>query len=245
MILPNPKDALHKAMLYRVLIGLLDNKKLASALFFKGGTAAAMLGYLDRFSIDLDFDLKRHADKKEIRDNLRKVFKHLSFSIKEESAGELFFVLKYEALKLTRNTLKIGILDDFVAANSYKPLYLTDLARYAICQTKETMFANKLVAVTDRYKKYQTIAGRDIYDIHHFFLKGYDFKREVIEERTGKNWKTYIRQVSRFIKEKVTDKHLHEDLSTLLAAEKFRAVRKSLKVETLAFLENEVKLDYD
>lgn len=41
MILTDPKDALHKAMLYRLLISILDEKNLALNLYFKGGTCAA------------------------------------------------------------------------------------------------------------------------------------------------------------------------------------------------------------
>ncbi|OGG03117.1 hypothetical protein A2W14_04585, partial [Candidatus Gottesmanbacteria bacterium RBG_16_37_8] len=221
--------------MYRLLIGVLDDKKLSNSLYFKGGTCAAMLGYLDRFSIDLDFDLKRGANKSEIRIVLKKVYKQLAIQMKEEAKNELFFVLKYEAPKDMRNTLKIGIMRKPVWANVYQPLYLADISRYAICQTKETMFANKLVAVTDRYKKYKTIAGRDFYDVHHFFLSGFDYKREIIEERTGKKWQSYLKELSNFIKGKVTDKHLQEDLSTLLPGDKFRAIRKSLKIETLAY----------
>ena len=240
MILPNLKDALHKAMMYRLLIGVLDNRKLASSLYFKGGTCAAMLGYLDRFSIDLDFDLKRKADKEEIRAILRKISRQLAFSIKEEAKNELFFVLKYESPVGMRNTMKIGIVDEYISANIYKPLFLADISRYSICQSKETMFANKLVATTDRYKKYETIAGRDIYDIHHFFLSGFDYRREVIEERTGKSWSIYLGELSDFIKKKITDRNLQEDLSTLLPWEKFTAIRKSLKIETLAFIADEI-----
>ena len=61
----NQQRAYHKAQLYRLLIRLLDNQKIASDIFFKGGTCSSMLGFLDRFSVDLDFDLKKGADKKD------------------------------------------------------------------------------------------------------------------------------------------------------------------------------------
>lgn len=240
MILPNPKDAIHKAMMYRLLIGVLDERILASSLYFKGGTCAAMLGFLDRFSIDLDFDLGREDNKKEIRRTLKKLFISLDFSIKEESKRELFFVLKYDAAESFRNTLKIGIVGRQAKSNEYKPFYLPDITKYAICQTKETMFAHKMVAVTDRYKKYKTIAGRDIYDIHHFFLSGFDFNRKVVEERTGESSSKYIKRLKNFIEKKITNRHLVEDLSTLLRPEKFNAVKNSLKAETLAFLKDAV-----
>lgn len=51
MILPQPKDAVHKVWLYRILAGIFDSAFLADVLAFKGGTCAAMLGYLDRFSV--------------------------------------------------------------------------------------------------------------------------------------------------------------------------------------------------
>src|SRR3989338_2833350 len=182
MILPNPKDALHKAMMYRLLISILDHKNLASKLYFKGGTCASMLGFLDRFSIDLDFDLKKCADKKTVREKLQSIFDDLNFTIKEQAKQELYFVLKYDAPNELRNTLKLSIIDKIIKANDYKPQFLEEIKRFAICQTVETMFANKLVAVTDRYKKYKTIAGRDLYDIQHFFIKGYTFNNQVIEE---------------------------------------------------------------
>jgi len=46
MILPNPKEAIHKSWLYRLLSAIYDNQILADSLYFKGGTCAAMLGYL-------------------------------------------------------------------------------------------------------------------------------------------------------------------------------------------------------
>jgi len=238
MILPSPKDALHKAMMYRMLISILDNKNLSSNLYFKGGTCAAMLGFLDRFSIDLDFDLKKGADKKEIRENLNIVFEDLNFTIKEQAKNELYYVLKYDAPKEIRNTLKLSIIDKVIKTNIYKPQFLEEIKRYAICQTVETMFANKLVAVTDRYKRYKTIAGRDLYDIHHFFINGYGFNKKVIEERIGKTAEKYLTELINFIEKKFTVKQITEDLSYLLPPDKFKAIRKTLIAETLSFLKS-------
>lgn len=238
MILPNPKDALHKAMMYRLLISILDRKNLASKLYFKGGTCASMLGFLDRFSIDLDFDLKREADKKKTRSELLSLFKDLNFTVNEQSKRELYFVLKYDAPQNSRNAMKLSIIDKVIKANVYKPQFLEEIKRFAICQTVETMFANKLVAVTDRYKKYKTVAGRDLYDIQHFFIKGYTFNNQVIEERTGKSSEKYLKELSSFIEKKFTLKRITEDLSYLLPPDKFRSIRHTLKIETLSFLQS-------
>lgn len=240
MILPNPNDAVHKAMMYRCLMAILDQKFLAMSLYFKGGTAASMLGFLDRFSIDLDFDLKREASKKAVRETLVALFHKTGFSIHQQARSELFFVLKYQTLGQERNTLKVSVVDLPPRANIYKPFYLSDITRYALCQTKETMVANKLVAPVDRYQKYHTITGRDMYDIHHFFLKGYGYNQEVIKERTKKEPKTYLKELVGFIEQRVTEKHLSEDLNVLLPPDKLY-ILKSLKMETINLLRDEIE----
>lgn len=236
MILPYPQDALHKAMMYRLLISVLNRKDLASKLFFKGGTCAAMLGWLDRFSIDLDFDLKPGTDKTQVDNHLSAIFTRLNFAIDQQAKTELYYVLKYAAPAGTRNTLKLSLIDNPVKANIYQPYFLEEIRRFAVCQTIETMFANKLVALTDRYKKYHTIAGRDVYDIHHFFINGYNFNPQVILERTGKTSPEYFKDLVKFIDTKVTPKHILEDLNYLLPEDKFRAIRHTLITETLSFL---------
>lgn len=236
MILPHPSDAIHKAMLYRLLTGLLDAQDVAPGLLFKGGTSAAMLGWLDRFSLDLDFDLAKIADKTGLRKSLLLVFDRNGFFVAQQAKNELYFLLKYPAPAGRRNTLKLSIIDTPVKANVYQPQFLSDIGRYAICQTIETMFANKLVAVTDRFKKYHAIAGRDIYDIHHFFLQGYSYNPKIIQERTGLTPVVYLTKLTDFIRQKVTETTLTEDLSYLLPPTRFAAIRKVLKQEVIMFL---------
>ena len=84
-------NAFHKAQLYRLLIRLLDNYNIAPNILFKGGTCSQMLGFLDRFSVDLDFDLKPGADKELLRKELHSVFKDLNLKIKDESKRALQF----------------------------------------------------------------------------------------------------------------------------------------------------------
>lgn len=140
-----------------------------------------------------------------------------------------------------RNTLKLGITENTVLSNNYTPFYLTEIDRYAICQTKETMVANKLVSLIDRYEKHQTIAGRDVYDIHYFFSHGFRYNKEVIEERRETSLSNYLQQLKEFLKKRVTEKVITEDLSYLLPYEKFKAIRKTLKTEALLLLEEEIK----
>ncbi|MEK7522320.1 MAG: nucleotidyl transferase AbiEii/AbiGii toxin family protein [Patescibacteria group bacterium] len=237
MILPKREDSYHKVQLFRLLIKILDSP-IAKDIYFKGGSAAAMLGFLDRFSVDLDFDLKIKANKKIIDKELRKIFQDLDLKISQKSNRSLFYLLKYSVKQGSRNTIKLSMIDIAFKSNTYSYFYLSEIDRFAFCQTPDTMFANKLVAVTDRYKKHKMIAGRDIYDIHYFFLSGFHYNKAVIKERTGKKPVSYLKDLIKFIDNKVTDKIINEDLSFLLPHEKFQLIRKVLKRETLMFLKN-------
>ncbi len=242
MITLTARDGVHKAWLYRLLIAIVDNQKLQE-LYFKGGTAAAMAGYLDRFSVDLDFDyVGKLNNLLLVKQELKKIFKDLGLEIKDSSAKASQFFLKYPNNNSDlRNTLKIDISFPVVGANKYKPTKLVDINRIVICQDIATMFANKLVAVMDRYKKNSSIAGRDIYDIHHFFLKSYNYNSEVIEERTKLSVYEFLSELLLFINKKITNTTLDQDLNFLLPYNQFRKLRKSLKLETEMFIKEEIK----
>ena len=242
MITITPQDAVHKAWLYRVLVAIVDNP-LLSVFYFKGGTCAAMSGYLDRFSVDLDFDyVGQTEDLPKVRRALKKVFADLGLEIKDESTKVPQFFLKYPTKNsASRNTLKIDITFPAPQANVYAPTKLTDIERIVVCQNIETMFANKLVAVMDRYERNQTLAGRDIYDIHHFFLNGYTYNGAVITERTGLELREFFNKLRLFIEEHITETVLDQDLNPLIPYERFRQLRKTLKIETVMFINEEIK----
>lgn len=241
MINPKQSRAYHKIQLYRLLIKLIDDKDISLNIFFKGGTCSSMLGFLDRFSVDLDFDLKKGADKKAIRKKLHSIFKKLNLTIKDESEEALQFFLKYEAPIGQRNTIKLEIIDNLFESINYSPQYFKDIDRTIICQTIESIFANKLVALTDRFKKRNTIAGRDVYDIHYFFSHGYNYNKQIIEERTKEKTVDYLKILKKFIEDKITQKIINQDLNILLSDEKFQAIRKTLKVEVLILIEDEIR----
>jgi predicted nucleotidyltransferase component of viral defense system len=242
MILPQPKDAVHKAWLYRVLSGICDDADLAGALYFKGGTCAAMLGYLDRFSVDLDFDFVGDiAGIPAVRVKLERIFLNLGLTIRDKSKIVPQYFLKYDTPAGWRNTIKIDVTFPPPKTNIYEPKRVEEIDRIVTCQTIETMMANKLVALIDRYQQHEAIAGRDLYDIHHFFLQGYRYNKEVIFERTGKSIPVFFTQLIAFVEKRITDDVIMEDLNMLLSYEKFSGIRKTLKRETLMFLRDEEK----
>ena len=241
MNLPNPKDILHRGQMYKLLIEIADSASLSQGLIFKGGTCAAMQGCLDRFSVDLDFDLVLNASRNLIKKELEQVFSDLGLEIRSQSSATVQYVLTYSSSKGLRNTLQFDAVDFSLPENIVQPVFLADIDRYFNCQTIETMFSHTLVAVLDRYNKHKTVAGRDIYDIYYFFINGYRYNSDIIEKRTNVTTKQYLKNLAEFVEEKVTQTIINEDLNPLLSPERFRTVRKSLKIEVLAMLKSEIK----
>lgn len=240
MLIPNQQDAIHKAWLYRILIGIADDVFLPSVLYFKGGTCAAMLGWLDRFSVDLDFDYVGDPSLvKTTHQALERLFKDLGLAIKDSSKKGIQYFLGYEAPG--RNTLKIDTSFPVPANNQYASQRLAEIDRILTCQTIETMFAHKLLALLGRSQNHGRIAGRDVYDIHYFFLNGYHYNPAIIQEQTNTDIPTFLKKVSKFIEQEVTDVILAEDLNYLLPASQFQRLRKVLKSEVLMLLNDEIK----
>ncbi|MFH1960888.1 MAG: nucleotidyl transferase AbiEii/AbiGii toxin family protein, partial [Patescibacteria group bacterium] len=154
-----PEDTIHKSYLNRLLIEIIDNPLLSSNLAFKGGTCAEMLGFLDRFSVDLDFDVVTVADELNLRNEFHKIFRHSGLTLTRESDSALFFQLRYASEPGKRSIIRASASSIKIKANEYKVQYLPEIDRLVNCQTIETMFANKLVAITDRYDLHKTIGS--------------------------------------------------------------------------------------
>lgn len=241
-ILPNKKDALHKAWMFRVLRAVADDAHLTKVLVFKGGTCASMRGFLDRFSVDLDFDYVGGADEMgATRTRLEKLFSNLGLTMKDSSGEVPQYFLKYPASDGERNTLKFEATTLASVANKTEKVRLLDIDRVFSCQTIETMFAHKLVALVDRYERHGSIAGRDVYDIHHFFLNGVSYDTGVIQDRRGVPALAYLKDIRAFIVRRITDTIIDQDLNVLLSPDQFHKIRHILKEETLAFLDDEIK----
>jgi predicted nucleotidyltransferase component of viral defense system len=200
-----------------------------------------MLGYLDRFSVDLDFDyVGNEQDIPFVRKTLEQVFQETGLTIADQSTVVPQYFLKYPAPEGERNTLKIDITTLAPRANVYAPQRLVEIDRIMECHTISTMVANKLVACIDRYIQHDAIAGRDIYDIHHFLLQGYRYDEAVIVERTGKGAVQFLTELTAFIEKHVTLRTIDQDINTLLPYEQFSRIRTHLKQETVRLLRDEI-----
>lgn len=241
MLLPKPEDAIHKAWMYRLLSAIADDSVLVQGLRFKGGTCAAMRGILPRFSVDLDFDLLEPGDQRHIRRQLEKIFKKWDLIIDDCSKTVPQYFLKYENRPNARNTIKLEATFPVPKTNEYEPIRFSEIDRILYTQTIPTMFANKLVAVMDRYHQHRSLAGRDLFDLQVFFLKGFSYKPEIIRERTGQEAYDFLSDLRTFIEKHFTQTLIDQDLNTLLPSDDFHRLRKSLKLEVLMLLGDEMQ----
>jgi len=242
MFLPQQKDAVHKAWMFRVLKEIAEDSYLVSVLRFKGGTCASMRNLLDRFSVDLDFDLA--GDKKEVpkvQKHLEMIFEELGLEIKDKSQKAPQYFLRYPGEGSSRNNLKIDTFFPPLKGNKYEAVRLVEINKILYCQTIETMFANKLIALVDRFKKGRGIASRDLYDIHYFFMRGYGYDKKIIEEYFDQNIADFLKELDDFIDKNINQRTIDQDLNFLLPPDKFQKTRRSLKPETLMFLGDEIK----
>ena len=243
MILPDRSDSLHKAWMYRLLTGISDDSTLTNLLYFKGGTCAAMRELLNRFSVDLDFDYVGSPDNlTTVNIHLEIIFKKLGLIIKNQSSRVPQYILKYPNRRPNeRSTLKIDVFTPPPAANKYEKVRFDEIDRILTCQTIPTMFANKLVALIDRYEKSGGIAGRDLYDINYFFHQNYRYDVDVIKERRQiTSIKQYFEEIVDFVQTRITQIVIDQDLNALLSPGAFKKIRKILKQETLVFLQDEI-----
>jgi len=158
----------HRMLLFKILKDIFESE-IWKNFAFKWWTASYFLYNLDRFSTDLDFDLIEN--EQEVDEKIIKILK------------KYWEVKKWNRLILSywnnETNIKIDINRKVWKSNKYE---LVDFFGTTIkVQDKSTIFANKLVALIERF------TNRDIYDVYFFFQNIFDINEELIFERT---WKT-------------------------------------------------------
>ena len=175
-----------------------------------------------------------------MRKAMEGIFHDHGLVVHDKSTTVPQYFLRYDAPRDARSTIKIDVTFPSPKANEYQPLQIPEIGRSVMCQSRETWFANKLVAFIERYEHRESIAGRDLYDIHQFFLHGFRYHAPVIAERRRTTIKNFFKKLVDFTDRKVTQTVIDQDLNTLLPSETFRRVRKLIKRETLMFLRDEL-----
>ena len=214
----------HKTVLIRILKDIYSHPGIGPILGFKGGTAAYLFYGLDRFSVDLDFDLL-DSDKKdyvfqEIKNILEKYGRVKIADIKRYS---LIFILAYTDKENDAQNVKVEINRRNFGSKYEIKSYLGIPLKVMV---KEDMAANKLVAFYERIGK----TNRDLYDSWFFLSKDWPINRQLIERRTGMEFKDFL-QVCIDLLGGMSTKNMLSGMGVLLTEKQKTWVRNRLKDE--------------
>ena len=216
----------HKTILFQILKDIYSDTTIAPLLGFKGGTAALMFHGLDRFSVDLDFDLLNEAKEDVVFGRVADIVKKYG-TIKEANRKQfgIFFVLSYED---TARHIKVEInRRQFVSRYEIK----TYLGVSMLVMIPEDMFAHKLMALHERIGK----TSRDIYDVWFFLQQRFPINREIIQERSGMTINEFLQVCIKQL-EKMSNRHILDGVGELLTPSQKDWAKVKLRDDTISLL---------
>lgn len=212
----------HRAIMFEILQDIYRSPA-GAYLAFKGGTMLYFFHGLDRFSVDLDFDLLDESKKDLVSQEIVKILETKG-KIKDQMEKRfiLFFLLSYGD---GERGIKIEISKRNPLQNRYelKNFYGVDVKVMKL----EDSFSNKLIAAVERKRT----ANRDFYDIYFLLRRQTDFNQEIIMERTGKNGREFLLYLRKYLDKNCSEKGMLDGIGELLDEKRKQWVRTSLKKE--------------
>ena len=215
--------SLHKRIMLQILKDICSDTSISPFLGFKGGTAAYMFYGLDRFSVDLDFDLLDENKEDYVFEKIERIVKSYG-KIKEamKKRFNLFFLLSYEEkaqnIKVEINRRSFG--------SRYEVKTYFGISMLVMIQ--EDMFAHKLMTMYERFGK----TNRDIYDVWFFLRNNWFINKEIVEQRAGMSFKDFLQKCINLL-EKTEDRNILAGMGELLDAKQKVWAKAKLRTETI------------
>ncbi|NTU46739.1 nucleotidyl transferase AbiEii/AbiGii toxin family protein [Candidatus Roizmanbacteria bacterium] len=223
----------HKTILFQILKEIYSDTTIAPFLGFKGGTATLLFYNLDRFSVDLDFDLLDESKEDYIFERVSKIAE--KYGILKESyikRFNLFWLISYEEkahnIKIEINRRQFG---------SHYELK-TYMGVSMLVMVKEDMFAHKLMAMSERINK----TSRDIYDVWFFLKNRFPINKEIIEKRSEIGFNDFLAKCVTQL-EKLDNKNILLGIGELLTISQKDWVKSHLKAEAISLLKLRINTD--
>jgi len=216
----------HQTILLQILKDIYTDIQIAPILGFKGGTACFFFYELSRFSLDLDFDLLDAKKAGAVFNKVGNILLHYG-DIRDKmiKRNTLFYLLSYQK---GVNNIKVEI-----SRRNFGSRY--EIKNYLgismLVMKREDMFANKLVALSER----KQLAHRDLYDLWFFLKNRWEINQEIVKKRTNMRLKEYLGVVIELV-ESVDNKRILHGLGELLDEERKAFMKKTFKQELLFLL---------
>jgi predicted nucleotidyltransferase component of viral defense system len=221
--------SIHKNIQLQILKEIYTDTTISSHLGFKGGTAALMFYDLNRFSVDLDFDLLNQTDEskeKEIFDRILKVAQsHGEIKESRIKRYNLLIILSYDP---KAQNIKIEV-NRRVFGSRYELKTLLGISMLVI--VREDMFANKIMAMYERIGK----TSRDVFDVYFFAKNNWPINKEIVEKRAGTSYKEAVEKCIELL-EKMNNRNILDGLGEFLTESQKDWARAKLRDETIFLL---------
>jgi predicted nucleotidyltransferase component of viral defense system len=217
----------HRTILLQILKDIYTDTSLGPILGFKGGSAANFFYDLGRFSVDLDFDLLNEDKETFVFEKIEKILSEYG-TIKEKYRKKhtLLFVISYDDKS---QNIKVEI-NRRVFGSRYELKNYLGISM--LIMIRGDMFAHKLVAVLGRAKT----ANRDVYDIWYFLRNQWPINKEIVEKRTGMDFKDHLKRCIAFI-ESFSDRNILSGMGELLDEKQKAWARTNLRKDTVFLLQ--------
>lgn len=222
----NLDTAKHKSLLIKILKDIYSDPTIGPTLGFKGGTAAAIFYDLNRFSVDLDFDLLDAQKEDYVFERVKKILENYG-KLKQtrKKRFNLFYVLSYDEKNINSQNVKVEInRREFGSRYDVKSFLGISMQ----VMVKEDMAAHKLCAMYERIGK----TNRDIFDVQFFLGSNWPVNRKIIEDRSGMPYKEFLEKVIE-IMEKFDNRDILAGMGELLTEKQKAWAKAKLKSEVL------------
>jgi predicted nucleotidyltransferase component of viral defense system len=218
--------ATHRTILFQMVKDIYSDTSIAPYLGFKGGTAAWMFHGLDRFSVDLDFDLLDENQEGKVFDRTSEIVKRYG-TIKEahRKRFNLFIRLSYE--DKARN-VKVEINRRQYGSRYEIKTYLGVSMQVMVV---EDMFAHKLMAMYERIDK----TSRDIYDVWFFLKNRTPINKAIVENRAQMPFDELVSKCVVQL-EKMNNRRILTGMGELLTPSQKDWAKAKLREDTISLL---------
>ncbi|MFH1838609.1 MAG: nucleotidyl transferase AbiEii/AbiGii toxin family protein [Candidatus Kuenenbacteria bacterium] len=220
---------IHKNIFIKILKDIYTDNTLGPVLGFKGGTAVYLFYNLNRFSVDLDFDLLNSEKENYVFEQIKKILENYG-TIKQaqKKRFNLVYVMTYTGKIPGAQNIKIEINRREFGSKYEVKSYLGISIKV---MTQEDMFAHKFCAMYERINK----TNRDIFDVWYFLQNEWPINKKIIELRTGINFKKFLQKCIDLLK-KMTNQNILSGMGELLDAKQKNWVKTKLLAETIFLL---------
>ncbi len=218
--------AIHKTILFQILKDIYSDTTISPFLGFKGGTAALMFYGLDRFSVDLDYDLLDESKEDYVFERIITIVKKYG-TLKEsyKKRFNLFCLLSYED---KAHNVKVEINRRQFGSKYEIKTYLGISMQVMVI---EDMFAHKLVAMHERMGK----TSRDVYDVWFFLKNRFPINKEIVEKRAGMPFNEFLKKCISQL-ENMDSRRILNGVGELLTTSQKGWAKVKLKEEAISLL---------